>query len=113
MTARLATYLGLLVLWFPGLLIGRQMGQDYVLWSQHPWLAGRPGGLPAIRDGAADVALVVHPLLDEARRQLSDGHLPLWNPAIFGGSPLLGDWQSGWLFPLHWPALAWQRRCAR
>jgi hypothetical protein len=103
--ARLLTYLGLLVLWFPGLLVGRQMSQDYVLWSQHPWLAGRPEGLPAIRDGAADAALVFHPLLDEARRQLADGHLPLWNPAIFGGSPLLGDWQSGWLFPLHWPAL--------
>jgi hypothetical protein len=58
-----------------------------------------------LRDGQADAALVFHPLLVEARRQLGDGHLPLWNPDIFAGHPLLGDWQAGWLFPLNWPAL--------
>ena len=95
----------ILAAWFPGLLIGREMGQSDVLWSQWPWLAERPGGLPAARDGQADAALVFHPLLVEAKRQLADGHLPLWNPGIFAGHPLLGDWQSGWLFPLNWPAL--------
>ena len=104
--AAAALYLAVLILWFPGLLLGREMGQSFVLWSQHPWLASRPAGVPAPRDGAVDAALVFHPLLEEARRQLAGGHLPLWNPAIFGGSPLLGDWQSGWLFPLNWPALA-------
>jgi hypothetical protein len=91
--------------WFPGLLIGREMGQSDVLWSQWPWLAERPGGLPAARDGQADAALVFHPLLVEAKRQLADGHLPVWNPGIFAGHPLLGDWQAGWPFPLNWPAL--------
>ena len=96
----------LIALWFPGLLAGREMGQSFTLWSHHPWLADRPAGLEvAPRDGAIDAALVFQPLLEEARRQLGDGHLPLWNAAIFGGAPLLGDWQSGWLFPLHWPAL--------
>ena len=95
----------ILAVWFPGLLIGREMGQSDVLWSQWPWLAERPPGLPAPRDGQADAALVFHPLLVEAKRQLADGHLPLWNPGIFAGHPLLGDWQAGWLFPLNWPAL--------
>lgn len=31
-----------------------------------------------------------------------DGHLPLWNPYIFGGMPLLGAMQGGVLFPLNW-----------
>ena len=95
----------ILAVWFPGLLIGREMGQSDVLWSQWPWLAERPPGLPAARDGQADAALVFHPLLVEAKRQLAAGHLPLWNPGIFAGHPLLGDWQAGWLFPLNWPAL--------
>lgn len=98
-------FAALLAVWFPGLLIGREMGQSDVLWSQWPWLAERPDGLPVARDGQADAALVFHPLLVEAKRQLADGHLPLWNPGIFAGHPLLGDWQSGWLFPLNWPAL--------
>jgi hypothetical protein len=44
---------------------------------------------------------VFHPLLDEARRQLGDGHLPLWNPAIFGGSPLLLDGDLNDVAPDH------------
>lgn len=30
------------------------------------------------------------------------GHLPLWNPYIFGGMPLFGAAQAGVLFPLNW-----------
>jgi hypothetical protein len=32
--------------------------------------------------------------MDEARRQLFAGHLPLWNPYAFSGYPLLGNGQS-------------------
>jgi hypothetical protein len=100
-------YVLLLAVWFPGLLIGEQMGQSYSLWAHFPWLGAQPAGFDVpTRDGAVDAALVFHPLLEAARDQLGDGQLPLWNPGIFGGAPLLGDWQSGWLFPLHWPALA-------
>lgn len=33
---------------------------------------------------------------------LRDGHLPLWNPHIFGGSPFLGSFASGMLYPPNW-----------
>src|SRR6185503_21148886 len=35
------------------------------------------------------------------------GHLPLWNPYIFSGMPLLGAAQVGLLFPLNWFYLFW------
>jgi hypothetical protein len=36
-------------------------------------------------------------------RTISDVTLPLWNPYIFGGMPLLASLQSGPLYPLNWP----------
>jgi len=42
------------------------------------------------------------PLRVAAARMALDGHLPLWNPYIFGGMPLLGSAQGGLLFPLNW-----------
>jgi hypothetical protein len=33
---------------------------------------------------------------------IRDGALPLWNPYIFGGMPMLGAAQGGVLFPLNW-----------
>lgn len=38
--------------------------------------------------------------------ELRAGRLPLWNPMIFAGFPLLGDIQVGALYPLHWIAAA-------
>jgi len=37
-----------------------------------------------------------------AAQILLSGHLPLWNPYIFSGMPLLGAAQVGLLFPLNW-----------
>lgn len=39
-------------------------------------------------------------------RVILDGHLPLWNPYIFGGMPLHAAAQGGVLFPLNWLFLA-------
>jgi hypothetical protein len=33
--------------------------------------------------------------------ELQRGHLPLWNPYIYGGVPFLGDFQSALLYPLN------------
>lgn len=33
---------------------------------------------------------------------LRSGHLPLWDPYVFSGMPLLGTAQAGVLFPLNW-----------
>lgn len=33
---------------------------------------------------------------------LREGHLPLWNPHIFGGSPFFGSFATGLLYPANW-----------
>ncbi|HLM57618.1 MAG TPA: YfhO family protein [Pyrinomonadaceae bacterium] len=45
------------------------------------------------------------PLRVAAARAVLDGSLPLWNPYIFSGMPLLASAQGGLLFPLNWTYL--------
>jgi hypothetical protein len=35
-------------------------------------------------------------------RLVSEGHLPLWNPYVFSGMPLLGDGQTAMFYPPNW-----------
>ena len=98
--------LAVLALWFWPLALGEQMGQSHVLWFDHPWRAGRPADPELVpRSGEGDAAVVFHPILEVARAQIHAGRLPLWNPYIYAGMPLLGDVQSALLFPLTWLAL--------
>ena len=46
-----------------------------------------------------DISRYVHPIFAQVRRRLAGGELPLWNPAEFGGAPLLGDVSSTTLYP--------------
>ena len=41
------------------------------------------------------------PLLREVQGLLSSGTLPGWDPYTYGGSPLLANSQSAWLYPPH------------
>ncbi len=41
------------------------------------------------------------PFFLEAKRQLSEGMFPLWNPYIFAGNPLWANTQSALFFPLN------------
>src|SRR5436309_8346495 len=42
------------------------------------------------------------PLRMTVAREVLRAHLPLWNPYIFSGFPLLGSAQAGILLPLNW-----------
>jgi Bacterial membrane protein YfhO len=42
-----------------------------------------------------------YPLLCTIGRQWKAGEIPLWNPYIFGGTPLLGNMQGGAFYPLN------------
>src|SRR2546429_3147927 len=42
------------------------------------------------------------PLRMTVAREVLGAHLPLWNPYIFSGFPLLGAAQAGVLLPLNW-----------
>lgn len=71
-----------------------------------PALAGRP----AI---AADNLIQNFPLRALSGADLRAGHLPLWNPYIWSGSPLLGGLNAGSFYPLTFvfavlpPVAAW------
>src|SRR6267143_4506701 len=62
--------------------------------------------LPALRNhlvpGPDDGMLFNVPLRVAAAQMVLSGHLPLWNPYIFSGMPLLAAAQGGLLFPLNW-----------
>lgn len=52
------------------------------------------------------------PLRAAAARIALSGSVPLWNPYVFSGMPLLGASQGGLLFPLNWFYLAFSTQAA-
>jgi hypothetical protein len=49
-----------------------------------------------------DVFSYFYPYRDFAAEALRAGSLPLWNPYLFMGAPLLANSQAAVLYPLHW-----------
>jgi hypothetical protein len=47
---------------------------------------------------AEDALSLFGPWREWSKRALWDGHLPLWNPHIFGGLPFMGNGQSSILY---------------
>jgi hypothetical protein len=52
-----------------------------------------------------DVLAFFYPYRDFASEALRAGRLPLWNPYLFMGAPLLANSQTAVLYPLHWPLI--------
>ena len=50
-----------------------------------------------------DMFLYFYPYWQAAMAALRDGRIPLWNPNIFMGAPLLANSQVGFFYPLNWP----------
>jgi hypothetical protein len=104
--AAAALLLAVVCVFFWPLLLGRELGQSHILFSELPWAPDRPAALtiePA--SGEVDAALEYDPLLRVAREQLHDGRLPIWNPFSYGGMTLAGNFQSALFFPLTWIGL--------
>ncbi len=53
-------------------------------------------------DHSQDLEIQFLAWLSFAFGQLRAGHLPLWNPHIFGGQPFVGGFQSALFYPLNW-----------
>lgn len=72
--------------------------------------------MPALLGGAVlcpDDGLIFNtPLRVAAARITLGGSLPLWNPYIFSGMPLLASAQGGLLFPLNWFYLVFSAQAA-
>ena len=52
-----------------------------------------------------DTFLYFYPYKAYAAEALRQGRLPLWNPHLFMGVPLLANSQVGVLYPLNWPLI--------
>jgi hypothetical protein len=52
-----------------------------------------------------DVFAYFYPYRDYVSETLRSGQLPLWNPYLFMGAPLLANSQAAVLYPLHWPLI--------
>jgi hypothetical protein len=52
-----------------------------------------------------DVFAYFYPYRDFASEAMRAWRLPLWNPYLFMGAPLLANSQVAVLYPLHWPLL--------
>lgn len=75
---------------------------DFIVGAYFPWLDYKWGyqvGVPVKNPITSDVVSIVYPLRSYAVDRLKTGHLPLWNPFMFGGTPLLADFQVGVLSP--------------
>jgi hypothetical protein len=70
-----------------------------------PAIAHSPAWLEERLLGPDDGTFLHYPVRAEAWRALRRGELPGWNPAVFGGTPLLASYRAGVLYPLM-PALS-------
>ncbi|MGC8878798.1 MAG: hypothetical protein ACP5R2_06205, partial [Anaerolineae bacterium] len=52
-----------------------------------------------------DSFLYFYPYRTFVTQQMLQARLPLWNPYLFMGVPLLANMQAAVLYPLHWPLL--------
>ena len=95
----LALLLGWPLLCFPGLLQGEVISADDHL-GVHPGWADPEAPSPRVGNPHnSDPALQLMALQGAAARAYKQGHLPLWNPDLYGGAPLLADGQSMALHP--------------
>jgi hypothetical protein len=75
---------------------------DFVVGTYFPWLDYKWGytvGVPVKNAVTSDVVSIIYPLRSYAVDVLKSGHLPLWNPFMFGGTPILADFQVAILSP--------------
>lgn len=77
---------------------------DFVVGVYYPWLDykwGYPAGVPVKNPIMADVVSFTYPMRILATDLLKNGNLPLWNPHILMGVPLLANFQSAPFSPTN------------
>jgi hypothetical protein len=87
-----------------GLLPGRTLSASDTLLSSVPWQSSKPASVPGLGTNfeLADSADVFQPMLQFTRSQLPG--IPLWNPYLGAGRPLLADGQSAVFSPFSIPS---------
>lgn len=78
---------------------------DHLVGVYYPWLdykwEGFPTGVPVKNPITADVVSFIYPMQTFAIELMQQGKLPLWNPLILTGTPLLANFQSAPFSPLN------------
>jgi Bacterial membrane protein YfhO len=87
-----------------GLVPGRTLSSSDSLLSAVPWQASKPASVPGLGTNfeLADASNVFQPMLRYTRSQLPS--VPLWNPYIMAGRPLVADGQSAVFSPFSLPS---------
>ncbi len=101
----LLIFLTCLVFFYPTLTRGLlPIPNDFPLGVYYPWLDFSWGGytqVPVKNPLLADVPSLIYPLKVYAMNILTQGSIPLWNPLMFGGYPLMANFQSSVFYPLN------------
>lgn len=77
---------------------------DFVVGVYYPWLDYKWGysvGVPVKNPMTTDVVSFTYPMQTFAVNQLKAGKIPLWNPLILTGTPLLANFQSSPFSPTN------------
>lgn len=81
------------------------MPADLIVGAYYPWLdykwVGYNAGVPIKNPLLSDVPSVIYPQRLLVIEQIKNGILPLWNPLMFSGYPLLATFQSSVFYPLN------------
>lgn len=76
---------------------------DLIVGAYYPWLNYKWEnyivGVPVQNPKLSDAVSLYYPFKELAVDFIKKGQLPLWNPYMFGGYPLLANVQAGLLFP--------------
>jgi hypothetical protein len=90
---------------FPGLLKGGAIGAWDHLTVHH--VAQEQAGGQVRHAALSDPSVQFQALREQVVEQVMGGHLPLWNPDLYAGAPLLGDAQSAPLSLMTWADALW------
>lgn len=87
----------------PALLVGGDLGTVRALERNAPYDRWEFSDATGFQPTQSDLVLQIHPWMEESRRQLLEGRLPLVAEHIGAGMPLLAHGQSGLWAPVNLP----------
>lgn len=92
----------ILVFFYPVFLGKLPIPSDIIVGVYYPWLDYKYGyvvGVPVHNSLISDVPSLIYPIKQLAVDLIRAGEWPLWNEHIFGGYPLISNFQMGLFFP--------------
>jgi hypothetical protein len=92
------------ILWWPVLTGQRSLLTGDVLYAFLPWSA-EPGAHAPSNVIASDPMVVMLPWQEFVAKEFAKGELPLWNPSVESGAPILANDQAAAFSPFTWLAM--------